>query len=140
MSTKNKRQLRRSAPKRRRIGIGSLSVTEKNNDENNYNEDDMPLYTQQVQASNTQIYEDNDNDGWETAEAFNDDNDLDYSEAVDNEEEHDQDGEGHKYSGKKRRRQSKNGRESSHTELTLRDPPLKKKDQQKKEKKSKSKK
>lgn len=122
MSTKHKKQLRRSAPKRRRIGIGSLTVTEGNRFNNDDDEEGgdhafQPQYHGSDDAGD-------DGGDWETAEAFNDADDGDNDdgsnnfgndsgdayELPDRDNDNDNDNDDHeegKQSGKKRRRQSK---------------------------------
>lgn len=118
MSTKHKKQLRRSAPKRRRIGIGSLTVTEGNRFNDDEDEGGNYAFQPQYHGSDT-VGDDGD---WETAEAFNDADDGDHDDGSndfgnddgdayevpdhDDDNGNDDHGEG-KQSGKKRRRQSK---------------------------------
>jgi hypothetical protein len=120
MSTKHKKQLRRSAPKRRRIGIGSLTVTEGNRF-NNDDEEEGGEDAFQPQYHGSDAAGDDGGD-WETADAFNDADDGDDDDGSnnfgndsgdayelpdrDNDNDNDDQEEG-KQSGKKRRRQSK---------------------------------
>lgn len=119
--------MRRSAPKRRPIGIGSHDLTDRNREDSEDEETFQPSLAKEKRKRGEdevdQQWEVDQDQGWSTAEAFNGDDEDEEEDRT----EHDIESGEEKYEedehndNKKRRRQSKNGRESSQTGLTLRD-------------------